>query len=134
MRGPGWDNNEAMSDLQCPCLVTLIAPDASGGWAQAYGGKHLAGVFVAGPLGNEAREVAARLAREISSPLESMADVVDGATLRAAIDHLGDLYRGETIAVVTTAALIAMALGSATQAAHSVTLAIDASGWTVVER
>ncbi len=107
---------------------TIRQPDGE----RALRGKHVAGVVVAGSIADDAHALATRLAREMSCTLDSMADVVDGASLRRAIKDLSDRYRGETIAVIASADMIANVLGIASPTTAPVTLAIDAEGWTIV--
>jgi hypothetical protein len=58
-------------------------------------------------------------------------DASDGAALRAEVDALSDLHRGETIAVLAPPATLAAALGLPEPPDHAITLEIDSSGWRV---
>ena len=58
-------------------------------------------------------------------------EVKGGAALRAEVDALSDLHRGETIAVLAPAATLAAALGLAAPPDAPVVVDIDSSGWTV---
>lgn len=124
-----------MADLQCPATILLIAREAiasDGGRAIVEAG-HLSGVFVASRVAADPSGLAAALglANEGAWRLSSLADVVDGPSLARAMDHLADLHRGETIAVVATRDMIQDALGDARVQADLVRVAIDGSGWFV---
>jgi hypothetical protein len=125
-----------MSDLQCPSIVVLIAAESivRDDGRRVLAGRRLAAVFVAAPIAADpdARAAAARLAVASACTFEVMADVVDGATLRAGVDDLSDLYRGETVAVVASADMIGDVLGRAQAEEEPVAVAIDSSGWTVL--
>jgi hypothetical protein len=126
-----------MADLQCPAIVVLAAPaDLVGHDARALERQHLAGVFVAAPIAAdpEARTSAARLAEAAGCAMVVLHGTGDGPLLRRGIDELSDLHRGETVWVVAPPALIGEALGRGPAPRGPVTVAIDSSGWTVIER
>ena len=58
-------------------------------------------------------------------------DASDGAALRAEVDALSDLHRGETIAVRAPPAAIAAALGLAEAPDEPVAVEVDSAGWTI---
>ena len=124
-----------MSDLQCPATVLLIAREsiASRGGPALIGARQLSGVFVASSVAADPSGLAAAasLADQGGWRLTTMAEVGDGASLADAIEHLADLHRGETIAVVATQEMIQDVLGSASVSVDPITLAIDGSGWVV---
>jgi hypothetical protein len=127
-----------VSDLQCPATILLVAREAiaSGGEA-IVGGRHLSGLFVASAVAAERGGLAAAtsLADAGAWPLSTMADVDDGASLARAMNHLADLHRGETIAVVASRAMIEDVVGYATaRSGEPITVAIDGAGWSVSPR
>jgi hypothetical protein len=123
-----------MSDLQCPAIILLIAHEsiASGGRA-VLGARHLSGLFVASAVAADPGGLAAAtgLADEGAWRLSTMADVDDGASLARAMNHLADLHRGETIAVVASQDMIEGVVGNAGMSGEPVSVAIDGSGWSV---
>jgi hypothetical protein len=124
-----------MADLQCPATILLIAREAiaaDGGPGLVEAGQ-LSGVFVASRVAADPSGLAAAvgLANHGAWRLSSLADVVDGTSLVQAMDHLADLHRGETIALVATRDMIQDALGDASVQADLVRVAIDSSGWFV---
>ena len=123
-----------MSDLQCPATILLIAREAIGAGGKAIlGARRLSGLFVASAVAADPGGLAAAtsLADEGAWRLSTMAGVDDGASLARAMNHLADLHRGETIAVVATQDMIDSAVGSAGIAGEAITVAIDSSGWSV---
>jgi hypothetical protein len=126
-----------MSDLQCPAVVVLIDRErvASGDAIVALAEKRLACVFVARAIASDEDALAAatQLAARAGCTLGTLTEAVDGATLARAVDELADLHRGETIAVVASDDAIRDALGAARAPAGAITVAIDSSGWSVVD-
>lgn len=127
-----------MSDLQCPATILLIAREAiaTGGKA-ILGARHLSGLFVASAVAADpgGHAAAASLADEGAWRLSIMAGVDDGAGLARAMNHLADLHRGETIAVVASQAMIEDVVGNATAFSDEpITVAIDRAGWSVSPR
>ena len=124
-----------MSDLQCPATVLLIAREllVTGLDATAMRARNLASVFVASST-SEPLPAAAGLAQEAGCKLEPLPNISTGDDLSEALDHLSDLHRGETIAVVADAQHIRSALGWNRAPTAPVAVAIDASGWAVIER
>lgn len=124
-----------MSDLQCPATILLVAREsiASGAGPAILGARYLSGVFVASAVAADPGGLAdaTRLADDGTWRLSTMADVIDGPSLARAMEHLADLHRGETIAVVTTRAMIRDLLGDAPSLADPITVAIDGSSWSV---
>jgi hypothetical protein len=138
-----------MSDLQCAATVVLVPRESlvHAGWAT----EALAGVFVAASSATELPAVQ-RIAHAASCRVEVLAAAIDVQTLRAAIDDLSDLHRGETLAVVATDDEIASLLGAASlpsermterlapppaasggrPVSRVITVAIDSSGWSLV--
>lgn len=105
-----------MGDLQCPANILLVAIESG---AAILESTQLAGVFVASQVADASAISGARL------------DVADGAGLARAIEELADLYRGETIALVTTSDLIAEMLGLTSPGTGPIAIAVDDSGWSV---
>jgi hypothetical protein len=106
---------------------------ATGGGSGILGTRHLSGVFVASAVAADpgGRAAAAELADRGGWRLSTIAGVSDGASLAQAMEHLADLHRGETIAIVATRGMIEDALGTASPLADPVTVSLDASGWSV---
>jgi hypothetical protein len=127
-----------MSDLQCPATVLLVPRDscASGACARSFGARRLSGCFVDAAIAANPDELAAisRLAEGSNCPVEILGALNDGASLAQTLEQLSDLYRGETIALVTTAAVIRSLSGSARLPTEPIAVAIDSSGWVVTER
>ncbi len=127
-----------MSDLQCPAVVLLVAGEsiATGGARLALGATRLSGVFVASPVAADPNRLAAatRLAEERACPVDRMLEVVDGASLAEAVEHLADLYRGETIAVIATGEMVRDALGHPGTPTEPIAVSIDGDGWVVIDR
>jgi hypothetical protein len=94
-----------VSDLQCPAIVVLAAT----GHPARDVGPHVAGVY-------------------------DLGGVADGPALRARVEALADLHRGDTIVVVAEAAVIRDALGRGREGEGPVAVAIDSAGWTVLDR
>ena len=99
-----------MTDLHCPAIVMLVTSEAE------LAGEQLAGIF-ATPIAGSARAA-------------TLTEVIDAASLRAAIDHLADLHRGETIAIVATNDELRALVGRTAP----ITVEIGASGWAVRRR
>jgi hypothetical protein len=115
-----------MSDLQCPAKVLLVAAEMLGASVPALERTHYAGVFVVPGVAGNVGELA-------SYPVEIIDDAVDGASLARAVEELADVYRGYTIVVVATRAMIRDVLGErASASAKPVVIAIDSSGWVVL--
>lgn len=127
-----------MSDLQCPATILLIAREAIGAGGKAIlGARHLSGLFVASAVAADPGGLAAAtsLADEGAWRLSTMAGVDDGASLARAMNHLADLHRGETIAVVASQDMIEGVVANATAfSGEPITVAIDGSGWSVSPR
>ena len=120
-----------MSDLQCPMTALLVPRErlASPACERAWSDQRLAGFYVDAAL-VEAPELAAIRGR-LQTPLEPIGPFADADSFIEAVDELADIYRGETIAVVATAALIQAALHRAHPPTEAITVAIDRSGWAV---
>lgn len=120
-----------MSDLQCPAKIILVAPEMLGQGASmpSLDDAPYSGVFAVSAVAGDAGEVTARHA---DHPLEILSDVLDGAGLARALDELADLYRGYTIVVVATHEMI-RELMHGRDSSRPVTIAIDGSGWTVLD-
>jgi hypothetical protein len=88
-----------LGDLQCPAYVVLAAP-----------GEDVSAIVAGHAVAGEFAVTGA------------------GAELRARVDELSDLYRGETIVVVAPPEVIRETVG----VSGPVTVAVDSSGWTVV--
>ncbi len=125
-----------MTDLHCPAYDILVAPESIlGDPAPAAAGKHVVGVFIAGTIAGDARArgAAARLARPSGCAVEVLPAAASGETLRDSLDELADLNRGHTICVVAPEAMIQGALRRKPALEGAITVAIDGSGWRVVE-
>jgi hypothetical protein len=126
-----------MSDLQCPATVLLVplASCASGACARSFDGRRLSGYFVDASIAANPDELAAirRLAEASNCPVEIVGALNDGTSLAQTLEQLSDLYRGETIALVTTAGVIRSLLGYAHLPTEPITVAIDSSGWVVTD-
>jgi hypothetical protein len=124
-----------VSDMQCPATILLVAREAiaTGGKAM-LGARQLSGLFVASAVAADPGGLAAAtsLADQGAWRLSTMADVDDGASLARAMNHLADLHRGETIAVVASQDMIDDVVGNATAiSGEPIAVAIDGSGWSV---
>jgi hypothetical protein len=124
-----------MSDLQCPATVLLVPREllASGDCARAFASRRLSGFFVDPVVAADAQELAAisGLAHASNCSVEIMKELVDGASLTRALEELADVYRGETVAVVTTAKVIQTRLSFVDTPTEPIAIAIDSSGWSV---
>ena len=123
-----------MSDLQCPATLVLISPETATSGAQALRGRvHLAGVFIASAIADDARAaaLAARLASEHGCRCGTLA-IVDAASLARAAGLLADLHRGETVVVLAASSAIRDALGWPSEPAEPLMVEVDSSGWTLV--
>ena len=119
-----------MSDLQCPAVLLLSPAELSDLPEIGMSGR-LAGVFVAASAKQTARATAERLAMRAGCVVEHLPTLRPGTHLPDALEHLADLHRGESLAVVAEAQQIQAALGSASSPKAVVVLTIDASGWHV---
>jgi hypothetical protein len=123
-----------MSDLQCPATILLIAREAIEDARRAIlRTRHLSGLFVASAVAADPDGLAAAtgLAEQGACRLSTPDGVLDGASHTTAMNHLADLHRGETIAVVATQRMIEDAVGNAGRPGEPITVAIDGSGWSV---
>ena len=124
-----------MSDLQCPVIVVLVPREclASGACARAFEDRRLAGVFVEAAIAEDANALAAisGMASASQCGIERLGPIASEEDLEEAAEQLADQFRGETIALVTTASVIRSKLHRATLPTAPVTVAIDSSGWIV---
>jgi hypothetical protein len=117
-----------VTDLQCPAIVLLIPREilAARAWNCILAGRRLSGVFVDGA---HAELVAANgiadCAPELLEPL------LDGSTFKRTLEQLADLYRGETVALVTSGELIQAGLGFEQTPVEPLALSIDSTGWVL---
>jgi hypothetical protein len=125
-----------MSDLQCPAIVLLIPRELLGTLdGDAMRRNNLAGVFAPASSMTEAdRSAAEHLAQRAGCRLERLANASGSDDLAQAVSQLSDLYRGENVAVIADAQLIRAALGFERAPTGPVAIAVDASGWAVVDR
>jgi hypothetical protein len=119
-----------MSDLQCPAKVVLAAremlPSLTG---ERFSGVYVVPAIAADPAG---RAAVSGFAAQANCQLDTLADAIDGASLRRSLQELSDVYRGETIAVVAPRALVREAIGRAADSTQPIVVSIDSSGWTVL--
>lgn len=119
-----------MSDLQCPAQVVLAAremlPSLTG---ERFSAVYVLPAIAADPAG---RAAASGFAAQVNCRLDTLADAIDGAGLRRALQELSDIYRGETIAVIAPRDLLREAIGRAAESAQPIVVSIDSSGWTVL--
>jgi hypothetical protein len=96
--------------------------------------RSISGLFVCASLAleGESSSVVARLASGLACRVNDLADVRDGASLRAAVEQLSDLFRGETIVVVAATNMLRDALAPMSEL--PITVAIDSDGWIVQGR
>jgi hypothetical protein len=124
-----------MSDLQCPANVLLIPREilASDDFGRALACRRLSGFFVDTTVAADPKDLAAISghANACDCPVEIVPKIADGASLTQALEELADVYRGETVAVVTTAKVIQARLNCTSKPTEPIAIAIDSSGWTV---
>lgn len=124
-----------MSDLQCPATILLIPCEclASGSHVSVVAGRRLAGLFVDATVAADAAAFAAisDAAQVSQCPIKVARPARDSAGLAELLDELADGYRGETVAVVTTAAVIQARLLFSEAPSEPVAIAIDSDGWVV---
>lgn len=114
-----------MSDLQCPATVWLIPRELFATASPLARIDRLAGLFVAPALAADSSWLGAAH----DCPVADLPGAVDAASLGRELEQLSDIYRGETIAVVATGALIRDLVGR--EARAPIALAIDSEGWRV---
>jgi hypothetical protein len=116
-----------MSDLQCPATIVLLTEQSVG--TSELRELRLARVVYAADSGSEG--AARELARVHDCDVEA-ASGMDGPALGAQIEALADAYRGESVAIVTTARAVCAALRRSQAPAVPVVLAVDSGGWNVL--
>ncbi len=119
-----------MSDLQCPAKVVLAVHDRP----PSLAGQRFSGVFLAPDVAADAEALAAAsgFAEQANCAFDTLGDARDAASLVRTLQELSDVYRGETIVVLTSEAMLRDAIGRAADSAQPIVLSIDSSGWTVV--
>lgn len=118
-----------MSDLQCPATIVLLTERSLG--TSELRELRLAVIVHAADGGDEA--ASRQLARVHSCDVEAVSSM-DGPALRERIETLADSYRGESVAIVTTARAICTVLGREQAEAEPIVLAVDSGGWSVQTR
>lgn len=104
-----------MTDLQCPATVVFVSSSTTLV-------ERRAGIF-ATPAAHDVLRV--------HGGAVTLTEATNVEGLRSAIDHLADLHRGETIVVVASREEICGLLALSDLPEGSITLSIDASGWSV---
>ena len=138
-----------MSDVHCAATLVVLPVSAGGDVAAldgALGGARVASVFCGDdPEGMRAAET---LGKRLGVPVTTCAALRDGRAdepvralvdrVRAQLQEIADLHRGETALVVASTATVAAALPFVTGRGVEVTagtplaLANDADGWALV--
>jgi broad specificity phosphatase PhoE len=122
-----------MSDLQCAATLLLVAPGETGRALDL--GRSLHDVRLAVIYTSDlpaAVETAATVGAGTGAPVTVLEGLADDADVRAELEGIADLHRGETVLVVSSEAASGAVVPQGTGPTDGVVeLTIDADGWVL---